>query len=62
MLQNARVTAFTISDLLRENQQEGKIISTHTHTHTHTHTTQKHTHTHTHTDRLELSFPLLFHM
>ena len=38
MLQNARVTAFTVSDLLRENQQEGKIICTHTHAHTHTHT------------------------
>ena len=25
MLQNARVTAFTVSELLRENQQEGKI-------------------------------------
>ena len=25
MLQNARVTAFTVSDLLRENQQGGKI-------------------------------------
>ena len=25
MLQNARVTAFTISDLLRENQRGGKI-------------------------------------
>ena len=25
MLQNTRVTAFTISNLLRENQQEGKI-------------------------------------
>ena len=25
MLQNARVTAFTISELLRENQQGGKI-------------------------------------
>ena len=49
MLQNARVTAFTVSDLLRENQQEGKIICTHTHAHTHTH-------------RLELSFPLLSHM
>ena len=68
MLQNARVTAFTISDLLRENQQEGKIISTHTHKDTHTHNTNTHTHTHTHTHtlththRLELSFPLLFHM
>ena len=49
MLQNARVTAFTISDLLRENQQEGKIISTHTHKDTHTHNTNTHTHTHTHT-------------
>ena len=25
MLQNARVTAFTVSELLRENQQGGKI-------------------------------------
>ena len=25
MLQNARVTAFTVSEVLRENQQEGKI-------------------------------------
>ena len=62
MLQNARVTAFTISDLLRENQQEGKIISTHTHKHTHTHTQHKHTHTHTHTHtqirvKLSITFP-----
>ena len=28
MLQNARVTAFTVSELLRENQQRGKIIPT----------------------------------
>ena len=26
MLQNVRVTAFTISDLLKENQQRGKIF------------------------------------
>ena len=26
MLQNARVTAFTVSELLRKNQQAGKII------------------------------------
>ena len=25
MLQNARITAFTVSELLRENQQGGKI-------------------------------------
>ena len=25
MLQNARVTAFTVSELIRENQQEGEI-------------------------------------
>ena len=38
MLQNARVTAFTVSKLLRENQQgEGvKITPPPTHTHTHT--------------------------
>ena len=64
MLQNARVTAFTISDLLRENQQEGKIISTHTHKDTHTHNTNTHTHTHTHTHshtqirvKLSITFP-----
>ena len=28
MLQNARVTAFTVSELLMENQQRGKIIPT----------------------------------
>ena len=38
-LQIARVIAFTVSKLLRENQQGvGKIIPAHTHTHTHTHT------------------------
>ena len=43
MLQNARVTAFTISELLRENQKGGVKLPppppppTHTHTHTHTH-------------------------
>ena len=26
MLQNARITGFTVSDLLKENQQKGKII------------------------------------
>ena len=31
MLQNARVTAFTISELLRENQQEGRKITPPTH-------------------------------
>ena len=52
MLQNARVTTFTVSELLRENQQGGGIKlpspppQTHTHTHTHTHTPKKHTHTH----------------
>ena len=38
MLQNARVTAFTVLELLRENQQEGgggDEITLHTHTHTH---------------------------
>ena len=34
MLQNTRVTAFTISDLLRENQQVGKIPAPPPHTHT----------------------------
>ena len=29
MLQNARVTAFTVSELLRENQKGGKITPTH---------------------------------
>ena len=44
MLQNARVTALTVSELLRENQQAGKggnykITPTpHTHTHTPPHT------------------------
>ena len=49
MLQNAKVTAFTVSELLMKTQQGrggggGKI----THTDTHKHT-QAHTHTHTHT-------------
>ena len=45
MLQNARVTAFIVSDLLRENQQGGEITPPpHTHTQTHTHT---HTHAYT---------------
>ena len=49
MLQTARVTAFTVSDLLNENQMDrgGGKFSKHTHAHTHTHT---HTHTQTHTD------------
>ena len=41
MQKNARVTAFTVSELLSENQQgEGEKLppSPHTHTHTHTHT------------------------
>ena len=42
MLQNARVTALTVSELLRENQQAGKggnyKITPPPHTHTHTHT------------------------
>ena len=42
MLQNARVTAFTVSELLQENQKGGMGVKlpppTHTHTHTHTHT------------------------
>ena len=42
MLQNPRVAAFTVSELLRENQQGVKLPplppSTHIHTHTHTHT------------------------
>ena len=33
MLQNARVTAFTASELLREIQQGVKLPPTHTHTH-----------------------------
>ena len=49
MLQNARVTAFTVSELLRENQQGVKLPPppppTHTHKQTHTHT---HTKTHIH--------------
>ena len=38
MLQTARVTAFTVSDLLNENQLDrgGGKFSKHTHTHTHT--------------------------
>ena len=40
MLQNPRVAAFTVSELLRENQQGVKLPplppSTHIHTHTHT--------------------------
>ena len=50
MLQNVRVTAFTVSELLWENQQgrrEGGVKLPHTHTHTHTYTcTQARTHTH----------------
>ena len=30
MLQDARITAFIVSELLRENQQGGKIASPHT--------------------------------
>ena len=37
MLQNVRVTALTVSESLRENQQGGKITHIHTHTHTHIH-------------------------
>ena len=35
MLQNARVTAFIASELLREIQQGVKLPPPHTHTHTH---------------------------
>ena len=49
MLQNAKVTAFTASELLREKQQRCKITPTPTPT---THTD---THTHTHTPRLGLT-------
>ena len=47
MLQNARVTAFTVSELLQENQKGGMGVKLPPPTHTHTHT-------HTHTPRLEL--------
>ena len=50
MLKNARITAFTVSEPLWENQQGDKITPP---THTHTHNT--HTHTHTHTHRLGLN-------
>ena len=51
MLQNFRVIAFTVSELLKENQDREKITLTNpppapTYKHTHTH---PHTHTHTHT-------------
>ena len=46
-----RVTAFTVSESLRENQQWGVKLHIHTHTHTHIHT-----HTHTHTLKLGLRF------
>ena len=48
MLQNARVTTFTVSDLLNENQKGvgASNYPLHTHTHTHTHTN---TNTHIHT-------------
>ena len=59
MLQNFRVIAFTVSELLKENQEREKITLAHplpapTYKHTHTQTqtythTQTHTHTHTHT-------------
>ena len=47
MLQNAKVTAFTASELLREKQQRCKITPTPTPT--------THTDTHTHTPRLGLT-------
>ena len=51
MLQNAKVTAFTVSELLMKTQQGGGgeevKLYTQTHTSTHRHT---HTHTHTHTE------------
>ena len=38
ILQNSRVTAFTVSELLRENQYEGEVkLPPPPHTHTHTH-------------------------
>ena len=50
MLQNVKVTAFTVSELLMKTQQGGggggKITHTDTHKHTQAHTL---THTHTHT-------------
>ena len=49
MMQNSRDTAFTVSELLRENQQGD--YPSHTQTQTHTHT-----HTHTHTERLGLKY------
>ena len=53
ILQNFRVIAFTVSELLKENQEREKITLTHplpapTYKHTHTHR-HKLTHTHTHT-------------
>ena len=53
MLQSARFTAFSVSKLLKKNQQEGiKLLPPPTNTHTHKHT---HTHTHSHTHRLGLT-------
>ena len=48
MLQNVKVTAFTVSELLMKTQQGGGGGGKITHTDTHKHT-QAHTHTHTHT-------------
>ena len=51
ILKKSRVTTFTVSELLRENQHKGEVKlrppPTHTYTNTHTHT---HTHIHTHPD------------
>ena len=64
MLQNAKVTAFTVSELLMKTQQGrggGGEVKLHTQTHTSTH---RHTHTHTHTHRIALKYkkstPLFF--
>ena len=43
ILKNSKVTTFTVSELLRENQHEGEVklpplLPTHTHIHKHTHT------------------------
>ena len=51
ILKNSKVTTFTVSELLRENQHEGEVklpplLPTHTHIHKHTHT---------HTPRLGLT-------
>ena len=56
MLQNAKVTAFTVSELLMKTQQGGGgevKLHTQTHTSTHRHT---HSHTHTHTHRIALTY------